>query len=205
MYNFQPKPLTEPWGDMREVQCWESSKLFGRPIRYMKPTRVKENLIFGESIARNFTDANSFPMFTFRNDDTHFAGTESFGGFGLIPQYDDLIHIPVKWFKDINETPIEGDVVYYQNEDILFEISKVAPLNEQFEGDRINERQFNYKIYLKLYHLADDDFNVTAPEMEPLLGLDDISLDNLSDDLTEVIDTLDIVRPASTENPFGVL
>jgi len=205
LYNFQPSPKTEPWGDMREVQCWESSQLFGRPVKYMKPEQIKENLIFGESVARNFKDSNSYGMFAFRDDDTHFSGNESFGGFGLIPQYNDLIHIPVKWFKDASITPIEGDVVYYQNEDILFEISKVAPLNEQFDGDRINERQFNYKIYLKLYHLADDNFNVVAPELNPLLGLDDVDLNTLNDEMEGVINSLDIVEPASAGNPFGML
>lgn len=205
MFNFQPKPLTEGWGDLREVQTWESSKLFGRPIRYLKPEQVKENLVFGESVARNFNDDTSYAMWAFRSDDTHFAGTEAFGGFGLIPQYNDMIHIPVKWFKDLSIEPIEGDVIYYINEDVLFEISKVTPLNEQFEGDRINERQFNYKIYLKLYHLADDNFNVTTTDVTKITALDDIDLNTLNDDMEGVIDSLEIVQPADSKNPFGDL
>jgi len=205
MYNFQPKPKTDPWGNMREVQCWEASKLYGRPVKYMKATIVKENQIFGESVARSFTDANSYSMMVLRDDDTHFSGTESFGGFGLIPQYNDLIHIPVKWFKDNSIEPMEGDVVYYQNEDILFEVSKVTPLNEAYEGDKINERLFNHKIYLKLYHLADDNFNVTDPALVNLADLDDVNLNTLNDDLSDIIETLDIVRPADASNPFGNL
>lgn len=205
MYNFQPTPNTDLWGDHREVQVWEASKLYGRPVRYMKPTMIKENKIFGESVARNFTDANSYPMMALRDDDTHFSGTESFGGFGLIPQYNDAIHIPVKWFKDLGIDPIEGDVVYYQNEDILFEVSKVMPLTDAYAGDKINERLFNQKLFLKLYHLADDNFNVVAPELVNLANLDDIDLNTLNDDLSDIIESLDIVRPADSANPFAAL
>ena len=68
-----------------------------------------------------------------------------------------------------------------------------------------DKRQFNYKIYLKLYHLADDNFNVVAPELNPLLGLDDVDLNTLNDEMEGVINSLDIVEPASAGNPFGML
>lgn len=206
LYNFQPTPKIDVWGNMREIQVWESSQLFGRPVKYLKPTIIKDNKIFGEVVSRDFIQANAFDMFAFRDDDTHFAGGESFGGFGFLPQYNDLVRIPVKWFSDLSIEPIEGDLIYYVNEDVLMEVTKVTPKNEAFAGDIVNERLFNHRLYLKLYNMADDSFSgLTDVSLENLSDLDDPSMLDMNEDMEEVIESLDIVRPVSPQNPFGVL
>ena len=206
MWNLQPKVFSESVFDQRESQVAEASRIFGKPCRYMKPNSVLENEIFGEVLSRDFLEDNSYLYYLTRDDDSSFMGNgESFSGFGFVPSYSDIVYIPVKFFNDDNIEPIEGDLIYYEIEKTLFEVTKVGTLTEAYNGDRINDRLFNYKLYLKLYSLADDEFegfNITeAPELD---DLDDVTLNNLNDSLTA---TLELENPitANSSNPFGEL
>jgi hypothetical protein len=205
-FNFQPTPnSTELWGDQREYQVYEATQNYGRKIYYLKAVNVNVNDIFGEAISRDFLSTNAYEMYATRDNDTHFSGVESFGGFGLVPMYQDILFIPIKYFKDINYTPYEGDLIYYEDISMLLEIVKADTKTEDYNGDVINARRFNHKLYLKLYSPADDNFtgfNTMIPQLETF---DAIDLLNINETLTNVITTANIVKPASTSNPFGDL
>lgn len=209
LFNFQPKVHTEEIFNIRENQVWEAAQLVGKQVFYMKATNIDTDEIFGEVISRDFINTNMYEMWATRDNDTHFMGTEVFGGFGLIPLYSDILYIPVKFFKDIDSSfePLEGDLIYYGDIEFnaLFEITKVGDSTEEYEGDKINGRLFNYKIYLKQYNRADDDFTgfetTSIPEVE---GLDDVDLDNLNDDLQLNISN-ENVKTVEPNNPFGEL
>lgn len=206
MFNFQPTPKTNAWGDMRENQTYEASKLFGRKVHYLQATNIDTNEIFGEAISRDFLATKTFEMWATRDNDTHFTGVESFGGFGLIPMYHDILFIPKKFFTEFAITPYEGDLIYYETESMMFEIVKVDTNTEEYKGDTVNARRFNHKLYLKLYSIADDSFTgfetTTIPEMETF---DDLTLNDLNTTLTTEIETMDVATPASALNPFGDL
>ena len=206
--NFQPNKTTESkFYDMRITQSHEASKLTGYPIYYLKPNTVKDDAIFGEVISREFLESNAHPMYIFRDDDTQFGGSELFGGFGYTPTYNAVIYIPVKWFSDLGIEPIEGDVIYLQNDEILFEITKVTDRTEAHTGDIINNTLINYKLYLKHYELSDDKFTQFADNKD-LIPMDELELnsdlESLNDSLTNDITAMDIVDSTET-NPFGEL
>jgi len=204
MFNFQPN-TQEFYFDQREQQVYESSKLFGRLVWYLKASVVTDDKIFGEAIARDFLVENAYQFYGFRDNDTQYTGMETFGGFGFVPQYNDIIYIPTLWFKDNNFEPIENDLVYYEEDNMLFEITKVNTLTEQYGGDVINNRRFTYKLYLKLYSLADDNFTgFETTDIAEIEGLDDVSLNNLNDSLIQDIANENIVD-TTRENPFGDL
>jgi hypothetical protein len=202
-WNLQSQPNVDGWGNNREIQTWESSKIYGRPIYYLKASQIKQDQIFGESVSRKFLEANAHPFYAFRNDDTFFGGSEQFNQFGFLPSYNDLINLPVKWCKDAGFEPIEDDLIYFVDTDMLFQISKVMPLTESASGDYINGRLFVYKIYLKLYSLADDTFETTS--LPTLEDLDDVLDEDLNEPIKQTISDLDVIVPASPDNPFGEL
>jgi len=201
MFSFQPKVNTEKTFDYRENQVYEAAKLFGRPMWYLRSNVIEDDKIFGEAISRDFLNENAYEFYGTRDNDTSFAGSETFGGFGFVPSYNSIIFIPVKYFKITHFDPIEGDLIYM--EDKLFEITKVNTLTEAYEGDRINERLFNYKIYLKLYNLTDDNFDI--PDIPNIEYLDSPDLNNLNDDLTSDIENEQPIIVADQNNPFGDL
>jgi len=202
---MQPVPNVDVWGNQREVQVYEASVIYGRKVYYMKPNNINTNEIFGEVLTRDFLNANSYEMYSTRDNDTMYEGGETFGGFGFVPSYNSIQYIPIKFFKDKNITPAEGDLIYQLEDNMLFEVTKIGDKTEEYNGSVINNRLFNYKLYLKLYSLADDDFtgfnNTEAPELDKL---DDTLLNNLNDTLTATINNENPVTVTNT-NPFGDL
>ena len=209
MFNFQPKVTTEEIFNLRDKQVWEVSKLHGKQVYYMQADNIETDDIWGEVVARDFLEENSYAMYATRDNDTHFTGTELFGGFGFVPNYNDILYIPTKWFTDIDVSfvPVEGDLIYYGDIEFnaLFEIVKVGDKTEDYEGDKVNGRLYNYKLYLKLYERADDDFTgFDATEIAELENIDDVILDSLNADLQATI-TLEDVKSTNASNPFGEL
>lgn len=205
MFNFQPTPATSAWGNQREYQTYEASKLFGRKIQYLQATNVDTNEIFGEAISRDFLSTKAHEMWATRDNDTHFTGAEAFGGFGLIPMYNDILYVPKKFFSDLSITPYEGDLIYYEMESMMFEVVKADTNTEDYNGDTVNSRRFNHKLFLKLYNPADDSFTgfeVSHPAIETF---DDLSLNDLNSTLTTDIDNMNAILPANQLNPFGDL
>jgi hypothetical protein len=205
--NFQPDPTLQ-WGDIRESQVYESSKLFGRKVYYIQSEVISNDEIFQENVSRKFLDDNTYEFYSFRDNDTFFDGSDGFGGFGFIPSYSDILYIPIKWFTDNNIEPKEGDLILYDKTQLshLFEITKVDTKTEEYNGDVVNGRRFSYKIYLKLYEKADDNFNDVDfninPETETLLDLVSDDLNDISKDLSDHVDDLQI---ASKDDPWGEL
>ena len=209
MFNFQPKVNTEEIFNIREKQVWEASRLHGKPVYYLQAESIDADIIFGEEVSRNFDESKKHEFYATRDNDTFYSGEESFGGFGFLPQYADIVYVPVKWFKDLDIEPIEGDIVMYDKSDLntVFEISKISPLTEEYNGDIVAGRRFNYKIYLKLYQRGDDTFSSFETETDDtsfLEEFEEVDLDNLNDDLTTKLDIDDNVK-IDSRNPFGDL
>lgn len=202
--NFQPsETLDAGFYENRVNQSWEASKLRGYPIKYLRATNQNIDEIFGEATERDFLQSNSYKMFSFRDEDTQFGGGEVFGGFGYTPTYSDIRYVPVKWFEDAGFKPIEGDIIYDDHYDVMFEITKVGTLTEAHTGDIINNKLINYKIYLKHYMKGNDSFTNFAGDEDTLDAIEnDLGLDSDNDELTQDIQDLGIVD-STRNNPFG--
>ena len=189
MFNFQPKVATEEIFNLRDKQVWEVSKLHGKQVYYMQADNIETDDIWGEVVARDFLEENSYAMYATRDND--------------------ILYIPTKWFTDVDVSfvPVEGDLIYYGDIEFnaLFEIVKVGDKTEDYEGDKVNGRLYNYKLYLKLYDRADDDFTgFDATEIAELENIDNAVLDSLNADLQATI-TLEDVKSTNASNPFGEL
>ena len=69
----------------------------------------------------------------------------------------------------------------------------------------MNGRQFNRKIFLKIYSRADDDFTGFETTDHPELDeLDDVDLDKLNDTLSATLQ-VENVKTIDSNNPFGYL
>lgn len=201
-FNFQPI-MTEQWADNRDNQTYEISQLYGREIYYLQATQIEENHIFGESISRDFLASKAHKMMSLRDNDTSYSGTESFGGFGLVPQYNDIQYIPVKWFTDLGIEPMEGDLIYNTENNTMFEIAKVGTLTDDYAGTIINNRKFVYKVFLRLYEMSDDNFtNFDTTPISEIGQFDAEVLNDLNADLRTEVESVTV---ATFENPFGSL
>ncbi len=202
---FQPTNTNNPnYMSMRKRQQKEEAQLFGYAIKYLRPTEIEEGKIFSESVARDFTLENGFSMFSKREDDSLYMGDNTFGGFGLLPQYKQILYIPVLFFEDnALSVPLEGDVILDERDNILFQISKVGELDELQPSLRINDVVLSYKVYLKEYlYSYKDKFDSSFTEG---LGDDFNNQDttNLNSELNTDIDDLDIIDEADLDKIFG--
>lgn len=207
-FNFQPNLNLDEnvLGDQIEYQHWEAMEISGYPIKFIKAVKVEENKIFNESTARSFTSANGYSMRCKRSDDSFYAGTETFGGFGYAPSYSDNMFVAVKYFKDIGLVPEEQDLIFDEVQNILFQITKVDTLLESQSSVRVNDRMFSYTIYLKHYSQSYKDSIDTELSEEMLeTGYTDDILDALNSDLNDAIDELVILDETRKDDVFGDL
>lgn len=216
--NFQPKVNLERHFDLRYGQVQEASKLFGYPCIYIPAVDLEENGIWREITARKFANVVKFDFFYTKDNDTFFNGSESFGGFGFMPMYSDIKYIASKWFDDVSIKPMEGDLVYDINEDMIFEITKVNDNISEYNGDKIQNRIFNNKLYLELYKPDfNDDLAGDVMFNDVISGPDsaeDLALYTNTTQLFKLVDG-SIIRIVSEDpnpiitidvsNPFGIL
>ncbi len=202
---FQPTQQNHPvlMNQLRR-QYFEESTLFGYLGTYMRPIEVEKNGIFSESTSRNFLSENGTDVFYKRETDEEYGGAELFGGFGLMASYKMVIYISALYFKDNNlPAPIEGDVFLDRTDNLLFEISKVDPLDENQLSIRINDSFFAYKCYLKSYEWSYKDSiqeDLTEDFEQDFLDAD---LDNINDALNNDIILDDSIDDNDLDAIFG--
>ena len=207
-FNFQPdlNLVETSFGNQVEYMHWEAMELTGYPIKFIKAIDSTEDEIFNETTSRSFIAANGYPMKCKRSDDSVYAGSEVFGGFGYTPNYNDSIFVAVKYFKDSDIVPEEQDLVFDETQNILFQITKVDTLLETQQSMRINDRQFSYKIYLKHYTYGYKDSIDTelSDEMFEDHVKDDV-LASMNDSLISAIADMDVMDETRIDEIFGDL
>jgi hypothetical protein len=204
-WNFQPDLNVKEsiLGNQLEVQHWEVAEISGYPIKFIKAEHTENNDIFNEGTARSFLDSNGYTMRSLRSDDTVYGGTELFGSFGYSAGYNDVIYVPIKYFKDIDLLPDERDLVFDDVQDIVYEITKVDTLNETQESLRINDRLFSYKIYLKRYSkFYKDSFDTVQDDIFTPEFNNEV-LDELNSDLQQAITDLDVEDNTEIDEIFA--
>ena len=207
-WNFQPDlNLTESTlGDQTEFQYWECAENMGFPMIFMKADHIENNEIFNEGTARSFISANGYSMKYMKSDTSVYAGGELFGAFGFSAGYNDIIFVPVKYYKDLDIIPQERDLVFDDTQNIVFEITKVDTLTETQESLRLNDRLFSYKIYLKRYNkFYKDSFDTDLSDEIFTPDFNDAVLNDLNSDLEQSITDMDIVDNTRTDDVFGDL
>lgn len=205
-WNLQPdlENIESNLGETMFYQYWEEAELTGYPVKFLKAVEVSNNKIFQESTARSFINTNGFDMKSKRDEDNLYSGTEVFGNFGYTPSYNQIIYVPIKYFTDMSQEPVIGDLFYDKTDEILFEITKIDSLTESQSSIRINNKLFSYKIYLKHYQWSYNDKFDSNLETELIDDeLDLQQLDQLNKDLTDEIDGLNILDENETDDVFG--
>lgn len=207
-WNFQPdlNVKENTLGNMIETQHWECAEIAGFPMIFMKAEYTETDGIFNEGTARSFLSSNGSIMRYLKSDTSVYAGTELFGSFGFSAGYNDKIFIPVKYFKDLNIVPEEGDLVFDDTQNIVFEITKVDTLTETQEAIRVNDRMFSYPIYLKRYSkFYKDSFDTELSDEIFTPDFNDDVLDDLNSDLKTSIDEMNVTDDTEIDEIFGDL
>jgi len=178
--NFQPNVKHEAHFDNRYKQVEEMSKSFGSKFYYMQAIGVVVDDILNEFETKQYSNLNAHPIFAIKDNDSFLQGNESFGGFGFLPSYSKIIYIPKKSLDDLNIVPIEHDIIYDTIENSLYQVTNIDTNNDGYEGDKINNRQFNYKVYLKGYSASTSEIINTDVDKDmtdidgALLSLDEL-------------------------------
>jgi hypothetical protein len=208
MWNFQPDlNVTESTlGNQTEYQHWECAEIAGFPMIFMKAEHTETDGIFNEGTARSFLSSNGYNMKYLKSDTSVYAGTELFGSFGYSAGYNDVVFIPVKYFKDIDLVPQERDLIFDDTQNLVFEITKVDTLTETQESLRVNDRLFSYKVYLKRYSkFYKDSFDTELSEEIFTPDFNDDVLYDLNADLDQAIEDMGIEDDTRIDDIFGDL
>ena len=211
-FNFQPKAKEEPIvNELRVEQAYEASCLFGREFLYLPMEERTKETTFNETIISEFK--SSLKIMAFRDDDTFYDGSDgfgSFGGFGNIPSYNQLLHVPSKWFHEIHKIkPMEGDLIKFPHSDMIYEIAKVDTKTQQSLGtQKINDSEiFVYCLYLSTFHHynMDKDEEIMSDDDEFAKIVMSEEQDKDKEQTTITPTPTPSTTQISIDNPFGDL
>lgn len=194
------------FGDQYKYQYKEHSQMSGYPIKYLKAEEVTNNKIFSESTSRDFLSENGFSFFCKRDEDSMYNGTEVYGNFGYVPSYTNVLYIATLYFEENNIEPLEGDLIFDETDDILFEITKVDTLIEAQANLRVNKTVIARKIYCKHYTYSyKDNFDDDLKDELYEDSINNEELDKLNDTLKDNIEELDVIDNTEFDKVFGDL
>lgn len=205
-WNFQPNLLDteDKYGIQLKAQYAEETNLYGYPFTYIKAKEIQKNDIFNESTSREFIKENGYKFNVKKDEDQMFNGSELFGGFGYAPSYTNIIYIPTLTLDLINLEPLEGDLLFDEISNIIFQITKVDTLLDTQLNLRINKIVLARKVYLKQYQFSykdsfEDDLKQELFEIETSLE----ELDKLNDVINGAIDNTNAINKNDIDNVFG--
>ena len=204
--NFQPKLITKQsrLGKQMIDQYYEQCNLFGYSFQYLQAKELKADKIFNESTQREFLEENAINIFVNKDEDSEFAGSELFSSFGYTSSYTNTFYIPVKTTVYFDFIPQEGDLMYDNTMDVLYEITKVDTLNETQSNLRVGDLLLAYKVYAKTYTYSYKD-NIEDSIEEDINGIEILEeeLDKLNATLQQDIVETNVMSNDRVDNIFG--
>lgn len=125
----------------------ESMKIYGHDVYYLPRTLIKKDLIFGEDVLSQFTEAYPIEMYL-ANVDGWNGMQEMFTKFGIEVQDKATFVVSKRRWEDelarqtdnlqIPERPAEGDLLYLPLTDSMFEIKFVEHLDPFMQLAKFN-------------------------------------------------------------------
>lgn len=184
---------TNPEYDIYNDNTKEFIEQFGIPVKYLPRTLVNHDDLFGEDGLSAFNDAYECKMYL--EDSTAFGGNRDlFSKFGL--EVDDSVTLKIQqdYIKElINDVPQVGDIIKFEFNDSLFEITHV----EDEEIFYLMGKQTTYTLSAKRWEYSGEELNTGDEEIDSLEDLtNSMTVDDGNQEFNEVMDF-------SETNPFG--
>lgn len=149
----------------------------GAPVHYILREQLNPDLLLGESTMSAFKEFYELPMFV--ESVEHFNGNgDVFDAFGINQVDSSIFQVGVRKFRVILENsglirPREGDLIYLEFSDSLWEITKVKKDLKYYQAGK----NYTYRLICKLFNFSHEEISQdAAPDFE--LG-EDLSDDNI--------------------------
>ena len=149
----------------------ESLKIYGHDVFYLPRTLVKEDTIFDEDTLSKFTQA--YPLEMYLENVEGFGGDgELFSKFGLEVRdsatfilarrrWDELVISSGGTFTQ-DTRPSEGDLLYFQKTNSLFEIREVEFNNPFYQANKL----YIYRLKCELFEFSSEDIETGITELD---------------------------------------
>ena len=141
----------------------------GIDMFYLPRTRLKDDFIFGEASASEFTSNKPITFYIENYSDFEGAG-EIFSKFGFVPDRQLTLLSEVRDFRSITgQDPDVGDLIYYPASLKIFEIVHATPVNYFYQ---FHHTAYTFKITCKLFEYSHEKIDVNLEEVDIINGLD---------------------------------
>lgn len=168
----------------------ESIKIYGNDLYYMPRTLVKEDALFDEDQLSQFTQA--YPLEMYLENVNGFDGEgDLFGKFGIeIRDRATFVVSRRRWEEfvqtsggifQLESRPAEGDLLYYEKTNSIFEIKFVEFTNPFYQAGKL----YVYRLECELFEYSSEEFETGIPTV------DDFQDDNTLDMLQYQVQTED--------------
>ena len=149
----------------------ESLKIYGHDVFYLPRTLVKEDTIFDEDTLSKFTQA--YPLEMYLENIEGFSGDgELFSKFGLEVRdsatfilarrrWDELVRTSSGTFTQ-DTRPSEGDLLYFQKTNSLFEIREVEFNNPFYQAGKL----YTYRLKCELFEYSSEIIETGITELD---------------------------------------
>jgi hypothetical protein len=149
----------------------ESLKIYGHDVFYLPRTLVKEDTIFDEDTLSKFTQA--YPLEMYLENVEGFGGDgELFSKFGLEVRdsatfilarrrWDELVISSGGTFTQ-DTRPSEGDLLYFQKTNSLFEIREVEFNNPFYQAGKL----YTYRLKCELFEYSSEVIETGITELD---------------------------------------
>lgn len=159
----------------------ESLKIYGHDVFYLPRTLVKEDTIFDEDTLSKFTQA--YPLEMYLENIEGFGGDgELFSKFGLEVRdsatfilarrrWDELVISSGGTFTQ-NTRPSEGDLLYFQKTNSLFEIREVEFNNPFYQANKL----YIYRLKCELFEYSSEVIETGITELDAVTEEDSLDM-----------------------------
>ena len=159
----------------------ESLKIYGHDVFYLPRTLIKEDTIFDEDTLSKFTQA--FPLEMYLENIEGFGGDgELFSKFGLEVRdsatfilarrrWDELVISSGGTFTQ-DTRPSEGDLLYFQKTNSLFEIREVEFNNPFYQANKL----YIYRLKCELFEYSSEIIETGITELDAVTEEDSLDM-----------------------------
>lgn len=159
----------------------ESLKIYGHDVFYLPRTLIKEDTIFDEDTLSKFTQA--FPLEMYLENIEGFGGDgELFSKFGLeVRDSATFILARRRWEELVissggtftqDTRPSEGDLLYFQKTNSLFEIREVEFNNPFYQANKL----YIYRLKCELFEYSSEIIETGITELDAVAEEDSLDM-----------------------------
>lgn len=149
----------------------ESMKIYGHDVYYLPRTLIKKDMIFGEDVLSQFTQAYPIEMYL-ANVDGWDGMQEMFTKFGIeVKDKATFVVSKRRWEDEVMRQtdnlqlpmrPAEGDLLYLSRTDSMFEIKFVEHLDPFFQIGKF----YVYNLQCEMFQYSSEVVDTGIPEID---------------------------------------